>query len=104
MNDTSSRRGPRPRRGSPMPTTSFSATAEELVFLILLGNGALSSGVQESVRLLVEMSSDAAAMMDEARRLIAEAENKLEKDEFGRVPQKATYLYVAQNFWELKDE
>jgi hypothetical protein len=96
--------GRRARRGTPMPTTSFSASVEELVFLILLGKGSLSPGVQDAIQRLVESDEEAAALMEQAKRLIADAEQHLEKDEFGRVPQRTTYLHISQNYWQLLGE
>lgn len=101
MTNPPGKTGRRPRRGTPMPTTSFSAATDELTFLILLGKGSLSSGVQEAVQQLVRLDEGAAALMAEAQRLMAEAEKHLPKDEFGRVPQKTTYLYISQNYWQL---
>ena len=101
MRNSPGKTGRRARRGTPMPTTSVSAATDELVFLILLGKGGLSTGIQEAVQQLIRLDDNAAAIMAEAHRLIAEAEKHLPKDEFGRVPQKATYLYVTQNYWQL---
>ena len=98
------RAGRRARRGTPMPTTSFSASVEELVFLILLGKGSLSPGVQDAIQRLVAQDEEAAALLAQAKRLIADAEQHLEKDEYGRVPQKKTYLYISQNYWQLMGE
>lgn len=104
MKNTRAKPGRRSRYATPSPSTSFSASVEELVFLILLGHGALSAGVQEAVRVLVETSDEAAGLMAEARRLIALAEQNLERDEFGRVPQRDTYLYISRNYWQLVGE
>ncbi len=104
MTNSTGKTGRRLRRGTPSPTTSISAATDELVFLIILGRSSLSAGIQEAVRILVESGDEYAAMMAEAHRLIAAAEKRLDKDEFGRVPQKATYLYISQNYWQLTGE
>lgn len=95
--------GRRPRRDSPMPTTSISASAEEMTFLILLGEGPLSRGVQKAVNRLAKIDPEAAEMMRQSIWIRQRAETILKKQN-KKVGQIDIYRYVAENFQDLLDE
>ena len=97
--------GRRPRRGSPMPTTSISALAEEMIFLMLLGDGPLSRGVQKAVNRLVKIDPEAAEMMRQSVWMRQRAEQILQDQNKDKtVEQAAIYRYVTKSFEELVDE
>ena len=88
-----------------MPTTSISASAEEMTFLMLLGDGPLSRGVQQAVNRLAKIDPEAAELMRQSVWMRQRAEEILqgqgtEKD----VEQADIYRYVTKHFRELVDE
>ena len=95
-----SRAGRKPRRGTPMPSTTFTATTEEMAFLMQLGDGSVVTGVQRAVAVLAK-TDDYATLQEKARQLVAEVERRLKPDENGLVPQRESYKYLSGNYWEL---
>ena len=95
-----SRAGRKPRRGTPMPSTTFTASTEEMAFLMRLGDGSVATGVQRAVALLAK-TGEGAPMQETARRLVAEVERRLQPDESGIVPQRESYRYLSDHYWEL---
>ena len=71
------RLGRRPRRKTPMPRSSFTAFVEQHVFLLLLGDGELSPGVQRSIKRLVEVDEEMAEVMERAKEIVANSREKL---------------------------
>ncbi len=95
--------GRRSRRGTRMPSTAITAAVEELVFLMLLGDGTASRGVQESVTLL-KAADGTAGLMRQAIWMREQAEEALRKvDSDEEVQQIDMYKYITANYWELVD-
>lgn len=71
--------GRRPRRRTPMPRTAFTAFVEQHVFLMLVGKGELSPGVQEVVSKVTkdEYYPDYVKKMERARQLVDTARKEL---------------------------
>lgn len=94
--------GRRPRRGTRMPSTAITAAIEELVFMMLLGDGTASLGVQRSVGLLKESHE---SLMKQSLWMRDQAEEVLKKDNPGaEVQQTEMYKYVTGNYWELVEK
>lgn len=94
------RAGRKPRRGTPMPSTTFTATTEEMAFLMLLGDGSVVTGVQRAVAALAR-TDEYAPLQEKARGLVAEVERRLKPEESGLVPQRESYRYLSDNYGEL---
>lgn len=93
--------GRRPRRGTRMPATAITAAVEELVFLMLLGDGNASKGVQHAVGLLKD-GEETAGVMGQAIWMRERAEEALRKKNPGEEAQQVDmYKYVTANYWEL---
>ena len=92
--------GRKPRSGTPMPSTTFTATTEEMAFLMQLGEGSVVTGVQRAVALLAS-TDEFAPLLEKARRLVREVERRLQPDENGMVPQRESYRYLFDHYWEL---
>lgn len=94
--------GRRPRRGTRMPSTAITAAIEELVFMMLLGDGTASLGVQRSVGLLKESHElqmrQALWMRDQAEEVLKKENPEVE------VQQTDMYKYVTGNYWELVEK
>lgn len=96
-----SRVGRRPRRGTRMPATTITAATEELVFLMLMGDGNASLGVQKAVGLLKDVDG-MVGVMRQAVWMRDQAEAVLRKDGSGEeVQQVDMYKYITANYWEL---
>lgn len=94
--------GRRPRRGTRMPSTAITAAVEELAFMMLLGEGTASQGVQKSVGLLKESHEP---LMRQAMWMRDQAEEALKKESPGKeVQQTDMYKYVTGNYWELVEK
>ncbi|MCO5181146.1 MAG: hypothetical protein M9896_13985 [Candidatus Promineofilum sp.] len=95
--------GRRPRRGSPMPATTITASAEEMTFLMLLGDGPLSRGVQTAVNRLAKVDPEAAALMRQSIWIRQRVETLL-KAQNKEVGQSDIYKYVTENFLDLVND
>lgn len=89
--------GRRPRRGTPMPNTAITAAVEELVFLMLMGDGTISQGIQRSISRLVDSDPESAARMRQVVEIRDRAVKVLGED----ATQKQLYSYITANYWEL---
>jgi hypothetical protein len=85
-----------------MPSTAITAAIEELIFLMLLGDGTASLGVQRSVGLLGKSHE---SLLKQALWMRDQAEEALRKENAGGdVQQKDMYKYVTGNYNELIDK
>lgn len=82
MSDTTKRPGRRPRRGTPMPRTGFTAFPEQILFYLLLSGHqrAVSAGVQIAPSIMAGLSDDHKAMMNQAKWMTMRAREILEAD------------------------
>ncbi|RIK20652.1 MAG: hypothetical protein DCC51_07270 [Anaerolineae bacterium] len=99
-----SKRGRRPRGKTPMPTTTITALAEELIFYTLLGDGATSLGVQRAVRQLLEHDPEAGKLMKQAAWMRERAELTLAQRGEVETNQKDVYKFISAHFYELAEE
>jgi len=87
MSDSPKRPGRRPRRGTPMPRTGFTAFPEQIIFYLLLSGSqrAVSAGVQMAPAIMAKLSEEHQEMMEKAKwltrraRELVEAENGSEE-------------------------
>lgn len=82
MSDTTKRPGRRPRRGTPMPRTGFTAFPEQIIFYLLLSGHqrAVSAGVQIAPSIMANLSDEHRAMMEQAKWMTMRARQILEAD------------------------
>lgn len=82
MSDTTKRPGRRPRRGTPMPRTGFTAFPEQILFYLLLSGHqrAVSAGVQIAPAIMAGLSDEHKAMMEQAKWMTRRAREILEAD------------------------
>lgn len=74
------RPGRRPRRGSPMPRTGFTAFPEQIIFYLLLSGHqrAVSAGVQIAPSILASVSPEHQEMLNKAKWITSKARQELE--------------------------
>ena len=96
--------GRRSRRGTPMPNATFTASADEMAFLVLTGEGNLAAGVQRLVAHAAKSGDEMADVMRRAQRLVQEAERHLKPDNDGLIQQQAVYQYIRDNYWEMVED
>ncbi|MBE2198400.1 MAG: hypothetical protein IAE79_07290 [Anaerolinea sp.] len=95
--------GRRPRRSTPMPRTTITAFVEQHVFLMLLGKGELSPGLQE---LVSTVSKDIrypqyVKTMELAREMVVTARNGLGLDD-DESSQGEILRYIKDNLLQNK--
>lgn len=95
--------GRRPKSGSRMPSTAISAPVEDLIFLMLLGDGEVSGGIRQAIGRL-QKEEDGAARMRQAARIRGRIEAILKADGNQDVKQVDIYRHVTQHFHELLDK
>ena len=98
------KRGRRPRGHTPMPSTTITALVEELTFLIAIGDGAASMGVQKVIGRLVELDEEAAESYKQATWMRDRAEEELKKQHSGDLKQTDVYKHISANYYRLVDE
>ena len=96
--------GRRSRRGTPMPNATFTASADELTFLLLIGEGNLAAGVQRLVASVVKADDDMAKVMSRTRQLVQAAERQVGPDAKGLIQQQAVYQYIRDNYWQMVED
>lgn len=97
--------GRRARYGTRMPSTAITASAQELTFLILMGEGTLSQGIQKSVGRLVAGDPEAGELMRQAIWMNERAEELLRGNNAREeVKQTDAYRYIVDHYWELVEE
>lgn len=74
--------GRRPRYGTPMPRTAFTARPDHIIFYLLLSGNqkTVSAGVQMAVPRLVEQDEKAAAAYKQAQWMTQAAQTELEAE------------------------
>lgn len=100
-----SKAGRRSRGGTPAPSTAVTGTVEELIFLMLMGGGTLSQGMQLVIRRIIKDDEEADGMMRQAiwmRDKVAELLQKEGSKE--QVAQRDIYRYITSHYWELVEE
>ena len=102
--DNKSRPGRRPRRGSPMPRTAFTAYPETALFYILLSGHqrSVSAGVQVAPDVLAVHSAEHKALLDKAKWMARRARNILEGETDEEVTHDDVYRYVRDHTYELE--
>ncbi len=93
--------GRRSRRGTPMPNTTFTASTDEMAFLMLIGEGNLATGVQRLVATASKSSAEMEDVLRRARKMVEVAESHVKPDENGLIQQRSTYQYIRDHYWEL---
>ena len=103
------KRGRRPRRrGTRMPSTTITASVEEIVTLMLIGDGNASLGTQQSIALMTKSIPEIAALAKQARWIVARAEEGLRSelgyDDSQELEQRDIYKRISDNYWLLVQE
>jgi hypothetical protein len=84
-----------------MPNATITASADEMAFLLLIGEGTLATGVQRLVAHAAKNSDEMAQVMGRARQLVQEAERRVGPDEKGLIQQQAVHQYIRNNYWQM---
>lgn len=102
--------GRRARYGTRMPSTAITASAQELTFFMLMGEGVVSQGAQKSVERLAasdpeaqELMRQAIWMKDRAEVTLRESDSE-EGSDRSEVKQTDLYRYITDHYWELVEE
>lgn len=96
--------GRRPKRGSPMPKTGITASANQLVFYYLLSGpnmASVSAGIQLAVERLAKVDDKANDLLKQSEWMIARAKEILEADDI-EATQKELYSYCFENLLDLQ--
>lgn len=104
MSDGKSRPGRRPRRGSPMPRTGFTAFPEQHLFYILLSGQqrSVSAGVQLAPSIMADLSQAHKSIFDKAKWMTARARALLEEDTDEEVTHDDVYHYIRTHLDRLE--
>ena len=84
-----------------MPRSTFTAFVEQHVFLLLLGDGELSPGVQRAVAKLAGLDDDGTAVMTRARELVAVEKAAVPGDDDDEATQAAVLRYIRAHWHDL---
>lgn len=98
-----SKRGRRPRGGTPAPAATITALAEELTFLTILGESVTSLGVQRVIQRLLDLDPEAAEVFKQAL-WVKERAREIIQERGEETSQVTIYRYISGHYFELADE
>lgn len=106
MNDNTKRPGRRPRRGSPMPRTGFTAFPHQHLFYILLSGSqrSVSAGVQLAPDVLAKVSPEHKAMFDKAKWMARRTRELLEAQTDDAVTHDDVYRHMRDHLDVLEQD
>lgn len=96
------KRGRRPRGVSPMPPVTVTALPEELLTLMLLGDGSTSFGLQKAIRRLIDSDPEIEGLFAQAIRIREHVIGVLE-ERGDEVTEREIYRYGSANFYDLAE-